>query len=82
MRSDATMEANADAARPAAARRADAAHPSYPDQETVDYYIAKANTMRARSYRRVASFCWRAIRRFARRQLSPYTRVKLPSTMT
>lgn len=52
----------------------------FPGPEVVDYYIAKANTMRARSYRRALSRGWKAVTRFVNRQLSPCRRVKLPSS--
>lgn len=54
--------------------------PDYPDREVIDYYLAKASAMRARSFRRTFSRGWRAIHRFLRRQVSPCRRVKLPQT--
>lgn len=62
----------------AASRGIDTVPQDYPDQEVVDYYLAKASVMRARSFRRMFARGWKAVRRFIRRQLSPCRRVKLP----
>ncbi len=74
------LEATRGTGRSAAPHRADAILQDYPDQDVVDYYLAKASATRARSFRRSISRAWKAMRRFVRRQLSPCRRVKLPST--
>lgn len=66
---------------PVTARPCDGAiRQDFPNQEAVDFYIAKANAMRARSFRRALARGWKAMSRFVRRQLSPCRRVKLPSS--
>ncbi len=63
-----------------AGHRTGAIRQDFPDQEVIDYYLAKANAMRARSFRWAISRGWKAMSRFVRRQLSPCRRVKLPSS--
>ena len=75
---DTDLEATRGTGLSAAPHDTDAIRQHYPDQEVVDYYLAKANAMRARSFRRFFSRGWQAVRRFLRRQLSPCRRVKLP----
>ncbi len=61
-----------------ARRRTGTIRQDFPDQEVIDYYVAKANAMRARGLSRVLARGWGAMHRFVRRQLSPCRRVKLP----
>lgn len=74
------LEVTRETGLPVTLHRADTELPDYPDQEVIDYYLAKASAMRARSFRRTFSRGWRAIRRVVRRQISPCKRVKLPQT--
>jgi len=73
-------ETTREAGRATALHGNDAIRQDYPDQETVDYYLAKANATRARSFRQVFTRGWKALHRFVRRQVSPCRRVKLPPT--
>lgn len=77
---DSDFDAAGGSARPEDRLLANSGQQEYPNQEVIDYYLAKASGMRARQFRRILSRSWKAMHRFVRRQLSPCTRVKLPPT--
>lgn len=74
------LQATRETGLPVALHYTDTDLQDYPDQEVIDYYLAKASAMRAHSFRRTFSRGWKAIHRFVRRQVSPCRRVKLPQT--
>lgn len=78
MWSDSDVESKPETGGLGTLSRADAVQQEFPNQEVVDYYLAKASGMRARQLGRAISRGWKAVRRFVRRQLSPCMRVKLP----
>ena len=77
---DSDFEATRGSVQSAVPPCANSGQQEYPNQEVIDYYLAKASGMRARQFRRVLSRSWKVMRRFVRRQLSPCRRVKLPPT--